>query len=114
MDGYTPGAVGTFQTSLSTLDWPAALLSYDSTSMSIFLQCTNAPGSTTISLVSPGNYEIDSFFDVWPEISFDDSNWIPADESVRMTIGDVPEPSVLVFFGLGTLTLIAGIRRGRK
>lgn len=53
----------------------------------------------------PGGYTIDSFFDIWVEISLDGGGtWIASDESVRMT--GTPEPaalSMLAIAGVGLL-----------
>ena len=112
MGGYTPGAVGgPWTTSLSIQNWPAATVTWAGGQENIFLQCPAAPGQTTVTNWGAG-YLIDSFFDVQPQISLDDSNWTTSDQSGDMTL--VPEPSGLALLGLGVLCLAIKTRRGRK
>jgi hypothetical protein len=71
-------------------------------------------GQTTIAPIGGGLFHIDSFFDVFTELSIDGGQtWIPANGSERMTL--VPEPSACALGGLafGLLTL-RGARRLRK
>jgi hypothetical protein len=61
-------------------------------------------GQTDILDLGGGLYHIDSFFDVFTELSVDGGQtWIAAGESVRITL--IPEPTscVLVLLGLGTM-----------
>lgn len=59
----------------------------------------SSPGSTTITDLGGGLYHIDSFFDVFTELSVDGGNsWIPSDASTRMTL--IPEPASLSLIGL--------------
>ncbi len=59
---------------------------------------------------APGGFIIDSFFDVWTELSLDDGqNWIPADSALRMV--SVPTPSVLT--PIAATLIFAGRRRRR-
>jgi hypothetical protein len=65
-------------------------------------------GSTTIEAVGD-NYNIDSFFDVWFEVSLDDGmTWYPADGSTNIEL--TPEPSSFLALFAGLLGL-AGMRR---
>jgi hypothetical protein len=117
---YTPGASGSWSTSMTILDWPATVTIPGYGSISLLIQCLNAQGQTTVSQLTvpkgtfpAGWYEADSYFDVQPEISLDDgTTWITADESVTMTL--VPEPSGLALLGLGALCLAIKTRWGRK
>ncbi len=60
-------------------------------------------GQTDIIDLGGGLYHIDSFFDVFTEISINGgSSWTPSDNSVRMTL--VPEPATL---GLSVLGLFS-------
>ena len=73
-------------------------------------------GHTTLTWNSVKNgYEVDSFFDVYTEISFDNGgSWTQSDGPVRM-YWECPEPSAisLGLLGLG-LAGLARCRRGRK
>jgi hypothetical protein len=62
-------------------------------------------GSTEITDLGGGLYHIDSFFDVFTELSVDGgSNWIDSGNSTRMFL--TPEPATLALFGLGALALL--------
>lgn len=61
-------------------------------------------GVTIVRELGNGTFEIESFFDVWTELSIDSGDtWIPADDSIRMIL--VPEPTTLLLLGLGALVL---------
>ena len=66
-------------------------------------------GRYTVETLASGEYRIDSFFDVFLEISFDDfQTWIPSDGPVRLSL--VPAPSSAFLLAIGG---IACIRRRR-
>jgi len=60
-------------------------------------------GQTTITDLGGGLYRIDSFFDVFTELSIDNGiNWFPDTQGpARVNLGPVPEPSVWALAGLG-------------
>lgn len=67
-------------------------------------------GQTAITDLGGGMYRIDSFFDVFTELSLDGGQtWGPSDGSGRMTIS--PEPSSVAALGLGALALARSKRR---
>jgi hypothetical protein len=74
-------------------------------------------GLTTISDAGGGLFHIDSFFDIFTELSLDGgANWIPSDASGRVNlVAETPEPSSLALmaigFGTGAMVLI---RRRKK
>jgi hypothetical protein len=113
---YNPGATGSaangsWNTSMTILDWPATVTGVAGT---IWLQCLDATGVTTVTnltvphgAIPAGWYQATSFFDVQPEISLDnEDDWITADQSGDMTL-TTPEPSSLALLGIGAVSLLA-------
>jgi hypothetical protein len=60
-------------------------------------------GKTSITDLGGGMYHIDSFFDVFTELSLDGVNWIPSSGPARVNL--VPEPSSVALMAMG----IAGL-----
>ena len=68
-------------------------------------------GQTTITDIGGGMYAIDSFFDVFTELSIDGGgSWVASDSYTHMTL--VPEPATMTLLGIGIVGLIA--RRKRR
>jgi hypothetical protein len=66
-------------------------------------------GVTDITDLGGGLYHIDSFFDVFTELSVDNGPWIDSDSYTRMYL--VPEPGTILLVVLGLAVLAAGRRR---
>lgn len=70
-------------------------------------------GQTTIRALPGGGYDVDSFFDVFTELSLDGGQtWAPSDASMHLVLTEVPEPSTALLTGLGMLGL--GVYRRRQ
>jgi hypothetical protein len=68
-------------------------------------------GRTTITDLGGGLYHIDSFFDVFTELSLDGGqSWTPGDNP--MHLNGSPEPGTLCLLGLGSLGMLFVRRRG--
>ncbi|MDZ4820810.1 MAG: PEP-CTERM sorting domain-containing protein [Planctomycetota bacterium] len=110
--GPTPAGDGTvFDTEMLSLDlsggtMPPGLMIRESPTLP-------STGKTTIreSPSLPGMYQIDSFFDVFTELSFDGGQtWTPGDQPMHLT--GVPEPSSIVLAMVGFAALgWCGFRR---
>lgn len=62
-------------------------------------------GQAAITDIGGGMYHIDSFFDIWTELSLDGGqSWMPASGSQRIEL--VPEPGTVAALGLGMLALL--------
>jgi hypothetical protein len=73
-------------------------------------------GQTTISDAGGGLYHIDSFFDVFTELSLDGGQtWTPSDSAMHVVGNNTPEPSSVMLALLGALSLSGfGLRRGNR
>lgn len=59
-------------------------------------------GRTTVRALADGTYRIDSFFDIFTELSVDGgATWIPADAPTHMTL--LPAPGACALLGIGGL-----------
>src|SRR5262249_46911699 len=73
-------------------------------------------GQTTIADQGGGLFHIDSFFDIFTELSLDGGQtWIPATGPGHVDlVSGVPEPSTFALLGLGALGLVGCAYRRRK
>ena len=66
-------------------------------------------GQTDITDLGGELYHIDSFFDVFTELSVDGGSWIACDSSTHMYL--TPEPGTLSLLALGGLAVLRRRRR---
>ncbi len=99
LSGNVPGMTGTFATEIVSMS-----LSGNVGGTPIIIRespSRSSSGSTTITDLGGGMYDIDSFFDVFTELSVDGGQtWTPSEGPIRMELA--PEP-------LPVPTLVAGI-----
>jgi hypothetical protein len=98
LNNYTPGMTGTFATEMLGMD-----LSGDGV-MIRESPTRSSLGQTTITDIGGGEYRIDSFFDIFTEISPNGLLWFPAAASTHVDL--VPEPASLGVMGLGAMLLL--------
>ena len=99
---------GTFQTEMLAL----SLSALTSVGTVMIRESPTLPslGMTTVSALGGGQYQIDSFFDVFTELSIDGGqSFIPSMGSTRVEL--VPEPSSLVLLLCGFLVAALTLRR---
>jgi hypothetical protein len=107
---YNPGNLGTFPTEMLSLN----LVGITPMGPALVRESPTQPstGQTSIAPIGPGMFHIDSFFDVFTEISLDNGvNWIPSTGPALVTL--VPEPSSLALLACGAIALAAGVARRR-
>ena len=64
-------------------------------------------GSTTITDIGGGDFRIDSFFDIFTELSIDGgSTWVPSTSSTHVVLSNLPEPATLSLLGLPMMLLM--------
>jgi MYXO-CTERM domain-containing protein len=71
-------------------------------------------GQTTITPLGGGLYRIDSFFDVFTELSIDGGqNWIPSQGPTHVDLTNTPLPATWALF-LSGVGLLAFLRRRKR
>jgi hypothetical protein len=69
-------------------------------------------GETTITDLGGGTYRIDSFFDIFTELSLDNgTTWIPSSSVERVEL--IPEPTSLALLAIGLVLSGWSKRRNR-
>lgn len=131
LNGLPPGVpvIATFQGPVSTVAhlkppgtitglFPTEMLSMDLQGFGGMVRIRESPtlpslGSTSITDIGGGMYHIDSFFDVFTELSLDGgATWRPSAGPSHVILG-IPEPTSIVLIGLALIGLI-GIPRRRS
>ena len=108
VDGPQAGAAGLFDTEIVAMSLSASLGGQ-------IVDIRESPrldstGETTITDLGNGQFHIESFFDVFTELSVDGGQtWLPASDSVRMQL--MPAPSA---FAAGVALVTLGLTRRRR
>jgi hypothetical protein len=109
--GKTGNVTGTFNTEMLSMD-----LSGNTGFGPVMIRespTLASTGQTTITDIGGGQYRIDSFFDIFTELSVDGgATWIPSTSSTHVDLEAVPEPATLAT-GLGLLG-VAALKRRRS
>lgn len=92
--GKIGNTTGTFQTEMLQLDLTGGgIMVRESPTLASL-------GETTITDLGGGTYRIDSFFDIFTELSLDDgTTWIPSSSLERVEL--IPEPTTLALLAIG-------------
>jgi hypothetical protein len=111
--GRGPGGLGTFDTEMLSMSLTGGpLMIRESPTRA-------STGKTTITDIGGGMYHIDSFFDVFTELSLDGGmTWMPSNmgsdgqsHPTRVYLGGIPEPASIALLALGFLGIAATGRR---
>jgi hypothetical protein len=108
---------GVWQTEILSVDFSSSVSGGNGTLTYSVRESPTLPslGSHTITELPGGRSLIDSFFDVFFEISIDDGPYVPADGSVRLELtAIVPEPASLLLACLAGLLCLANRLRHRR
>lgn len=110
VDDGQPGGVTTIQTEMLQLNLSGG--TFPSGHMLRESPTLQSLGTTTITDIGGGLYRIDSFFDVFTELSIDGgASWTPA--SGPMHLVGLPEPSSALLLTIGAGAIMARMRRRR-
>src|SRR5271165_292101 len=100
----TDSDLGTFTSTLTELDLTGM---FNGHSIEVILSPTTSSGPTTVSTYG-SDFRVDSFFDVFAEISIDGGPFVPGP---MRTFTLTPEPGSVSLLALGLVTVVGQVRR---
>jgi hypothetical protein len=102
---------GTFAEQMTSMDLTGQVAGH---SVELMLNPTPAStGSTTITDLGGGLFDIHSFFDVFTELSIDGGAFAPGSGSTLLTLSSIPEPSTWIMYVTAGL-IVSGYARWRR
>ena len=102
--------LGTFTSSLTELDLTGTFHGITTHTIEIMLNPVMTSSGPTTVAPSGGNYRIDSFFDVFAELSLDGGPFM-AGPSRTFTLTPIPEPGSISLLALGLVGVIGKLRQ---
>lgn len=110
---YAPGNTGTFSTQMLSMDMTGTVGGH-SVAITLDNNLGNSTGQTTITPIGGGLYDINSFFDVFTELSLDGGTAQPQSGGPSVVILTSPEPSTWAMLIAAGLIVPAYARWGRR
>jgi hypothetical protein len=104
---------GTFNTQMTSMDMTGTVAGH---SVEVVIDpITPSTGQTSITAIGGGDFRINSFFDIFTDLSIDHGPFIPQNNGPSLvTATELPEPGALTLLGIGGLGLAASAWKRRR